>query len=104
MQPVAPAAHVTGRLHVPLAVPHAHPLAGPGLAPFQVEQARYVERAPRGGYARAPIDMAFVPEPRAPRGVNRTGAGIGYGAGSAYGAGLVNLPSACITYPEYSAV
>ena len=97
LQPVAPAAHVIGQLHVPFAAPDAHPLTGPGIAPLRVEQGQYEGRAARGGYARAPVDMAFVPEPRTPRAANRVGAGVQYGVASAYGAGLVNLPSKCIT-------
>ena len=103
LQPVHPPAHVTGRLRVPLVAPNAHPLVPLGTAHMHVEQGRSVERALHGGYARAPVDMAFVPVPRTPVANHRGGAGVGYHGASAYGAGLVSLPSEYTTYPLSSA-
>lgn len=92
-KPFAPAAHVTGRLRVPLPAPDARRPGDWELGTVYPGRAAHVDRVPRGGYARAPPDMNYQPEGRVPRHVDHPGAGFGYNRPSVYGAGLVDLPS-----------
>ena len=96
-KPVGPAAHVTGRVRVPLPAPVAPRPDGRDPAAVYPARAAYVDRVPRGGYARAPVDMDYQPDARVPRAVAaHADTGVGYGRPSTYGAGLVDLPGASI--------
>ena len=104
VQPANPAAYVTGGYRLPPVAPIEHPaVVGVGRVPAvpAVDQPPLVyaqpgSRGARGGYARPPANVQHPPAPDFLAGGFGVGAAARQGAGSTYGAGLVNLPGSYI--------